>query len=103
MTRALIIGILSAAALAACSATPSHPFPSASSVPAQADLRASRTASAIAPGWCSTADGKALRPGSSDCNSITRKYSGEQLRATGMTDAAHALQMLDPSITAHGP
>lgn len=89
MTRALIIGILSAAALAACSTTPSHP--------------ASRTASAIPPGWCSTAGGKALQPGSSDCNSLTRKYSGEQLRATGMTDAAHALQMLDPSITAHGP
>ncbi|MDE2261392.1 MAG: hypothetical protein KGL45_02595 [Gammaproteobacteria bacterium] len=88
MTRALIIGILSAAALAACSTTPSQP--------------ASRTASAIAPGWCSTADGKALRPGSSECNSITRRYSGEQLRSTGMTDAAHALQMLDPSVTVHG-
>jgi hypothetical protein len=89
MTRALIIGILSAAALAACSTTPSRP--------------ASRTASAIPPGWCSTADGKALRPGSSDCNSITRSYSGEQLRGTGQTNAARALSMLDPSVTAHGP
>jgi hypothetical protein len=89
MIRALVIGILSAGALAACSATPSHPT--------------SRTASAIPPGWCSTAAGQALRPGSSGCNSLTRRYSGEQMRATGMTDAAHALQMLDPSITAHGP
>jgi hypothetical protein len=88
MTRALIIGILSAAALAACSTTASH--------------RASRTASAIPPGWCSTADGKALRPGSSGCNAVTRTYSGEQMRATGMTDAAHALHMLDPSITVQG-
>ncbi len=87
MNRALIIGILSVAALAACSTTPHH---------------ASRTAAAIPPGWCSTADGKALRPGSSGCNALTRTYSGEQMRGTGMTDAAHALQMLDPSITVHG-
>jgi len=88
MTRLMIIGILSAGALAACSTTPSH--------------HASRTASAIPPGWCSTADGKALRPGSNGCNALTRTYSGEQMRATGTTDAAHALQMLDPSITVHG-
>ena len=87
MIRALIIGILSVGALAACAATPSHP---------------ARTASAIAPGWCSTADGKALRPGSSRCNSMTRTFSGKQLRDTGMTNAALALQMLDPSITATG-
>ena len=89
MNRLLFIGILSAAALTGCTTTPSR--------------IASRTASAIPPGWCSTADGKALRPGSSSCNSLTRVYSGEQMQATGMTDAAHALQMLDPSITAHGP
>jgi hypothetical protein len=88
MIRALIIGILSAGTLAACSTTPSHP--------------ASRTAQAIPPGWCSTADGKALRPGSPGCDSLTRTYSGEQMRRTGMTDAAHALQMLDPSITVRG-
>jgi len=88
MIRALIIGILSAAALVACATTPSHP--------------ASHTASAIPQGWCSTADGQAVRPGSSHCNSVTRTYSGEQLRRTGMTDPAHALQMLDPSITARG-
>lgn len=89
MIRAFIIGILSAGALAACSTAPSHP--------------ASHATAAIPPGWCSTAGGKALRPGSSRCNSLTRTYSGEQMQATGMTDAAHALQMLDPSITAHGP
>jgi len=93
MNRPLIIGILSAGALAlslaACSTTPSR--------------TPSRTASTVPPGWCSTADGKVLRPGSSGCNSLTRTYSGEQMRATGMTNAARALQMLDPSITAHGP
>jgi hypothetical protein len=88
MTKALFIGILSAVALAACSTTPSH--------------HASRTASAIPPGWCSTADGRALPPGSSGCDALTRTYSGEQMRGTGMTDAAHALHMLDPSITVQG-
>lgn len=86
--RALTIGILSAGALAACSTTPSHP--------------ASRTASAIPPGWCATADGKALKPGAPGCDALSRTYSGEQMRRTGMTDAAHALQMLDPEITATG-
>ncbi|HEX3842909.1 MAG TPA: hypothetical protein VHV80_01000 [Steroidobacteraceae bacterium] len=89
MIRALIIGFLSAGALGACSSTPSH--------------RVNRTAAAIAPGWCSTADGKALRPGSNGCDPLTRRYSGEQLQRTGRIDAAHALQMLDPSITVRGP
>lgn len=88
MTRTLIFSILSAGALAACSTTPSHP---------------SRTAAAIPQGWCSTADGKAVRPGTRDCNAVTRTYSGEQLRQTGMTNAARALQMLDPSVTTRGP
>ncbi|HEV7139072.1 MAG TPA: hypothetical protein VGN43_20735 [Steroidobacteraceae bacterium] len=87
MNRLLIIGILSAGALAACATTPHS---------------GSQSAAAIPPGWCSTADGKALRPGSSGCNSLTRTYSGQQMQATGMTDAAHALQMLDPSITVQG-
>jgi hypothetical protein len=87
MIRALIIGILSAGALGACSTTPSHPT--------------SRTAAVIPPGSCSRADGKVLPPGTSGCTSITRVYSGEQLRQTGMTDAAHALQMLDPAVTVH--
>jgi hypothetical protein len=89
MMRTLIIGILSAAALGACSTTPSHP--------------ASRTAALIPQGWCSTADGKALRPGSRNCDLLTRTYSGAQLQQTGRTDVAHALQMLDPSITVRGP
>jgi hypothetical protein len=89
MIRALIIGILSAGALGACSSTPSHAL--------------HRTVAAVVPGWCTTADGKALRPGSNGCDLLTRNYSGEQLRRTGRTDAAHALQMLDPSITVRGP
>jgi hypothetical protein len=84
----LIIGILSAGALAACSTTPSHP--------------AVHTAAAIPAGWCSKADGTPLKPGSPGCNSLSKTYSGEQLRQTGFTDVAHALQMLDPDVTVHG-
>lgn len=89
MMRALIIGILSAAALGACSTTPSHP--------------AGHATALIPLGWCSTADGKAVRPGSKNCDMLTRSYSGTQLQQTGRTDVAHALQMLDPSITVRGP
>jgi len=85
MIRALIIGILSTGALVACSTTPSHPSP--------------RTAAAYPAGWCSTSDGKMVKPGTARCDAVRRTYSGQQLQGTGFTDAAHALQALDPSIT----
>ena len=86
MIRSLIIGILSAAALAACATSRSHP--------------AARSASVrIPPGWCATAEGQPLRPGSIGCDSLSRTYSGDQLRATGMTRVGDALRMLDPDIT----
>jgi hypothetical protein len=88
MVRALIIGILSVGALAACSTTASHP--------------AARIASAIPPGWCAQADGTPLKPGSPGCNSLTKTYSGDQLRQTGFTDVGHALQMLDPDVQVRG-
>lgn len=88
MNRPLIIGILSVAALAGCAATPSHP--------------AVHTAAVIPVGWCAQADGTPLKPGSPGCNSVTKTYSGEQLRQTGFTDVGHALQMLDPEVTIRG-
>jgi hypothetical protein len=88
MSRALIIGILSVVALAACSTTPSHP--------------AVHTAAVIPLGSCTKADGTVLKPGSPGCTSDTKTYSGEQLRQTGFTDVGHALQMLDPDVTFHG-
>jgi hypothetical protein len=88
MNRTLIIGILSAGALAACSTTPSHP--------------AVHTAAAVPAGWCARADDTPLKPGSPGCNSVNKTYSGEQLRQTGFTDVAHALQMLDPDVTIRG-
>ncbi len=88
MNRALIIGILSVGALAACATTPSHP--------------AVKTAAAVPAGWCAKADGTPIRPGSPGCNSMTKTYSGEQLQQTGFTDVAHALQMLDPDVQVRG-
>jgi hypothetical protein len=88
MNRTLIIGILSAGAVAACSTTPSHP--------------AVHTAAAVPAGWCARADDTPLQPGSPGCNSVNKTYSGEQLRQTGFTDVAHALQMLDPEVTIRG-
>jgi hypothetical protein len=61
-----------------------------------------KTAAAIPVGWCAKADGTPIRPGSPDCNSVTKTYSGEQLRQTGFTDLGHALQMLDPDVQVSG-
>ena len=96
MIRALVIGILSTGALAACSTTPSHP---------SASHLASHHAAATTypPGWCSTSDGRMVKPGTARCDAVRRTYSGDQLQGTGYTDAAHALQALDPSITTNGP
>jgi hypothetical protein len=40
-----------------------------------------------------------MKPGTARCDAVRRTYSGQQLQGTGFTDAAHALQALDPSIT----
>jgi hypothetical protein len=88
MIRALVFSLLSTAALAACASTPSHP--------------PSRSASAALPAGCSTTESRIARPESSGCYSPSRVYSQKDMRQTGKTDVAHALQMLDPSITVHG-
>jgi hypothetical protein len=45
------------------------------------------------------AQGKAAPMGMMGCTSEVRSYSSKDLRQTGRTDTAHALQMLDPSVT----
>ncbi len=42
-------------------------------------------------------------PGSPSCSPFTRRYSGQQLRQTGHTNAARALSALDPAVTTQGP
>lgn len=88
MIRALLISLFSAATLAACATSPSHP--------------SSRIASAVPPADCSTAYGEATRLDRSGCYSPIRVFSAEQMRSTGKTNVGQALQMLDPSITVHG-
>lgn len=46
---------------------------------------------------------QATRLSTGGCTSEVRSYSNEQLRETGKLDAAHALQMLDPAVTANPP
>ncbi len=84
----LSLGILAVSALAACSMTPAH--------------TAQRTAANLPHGRCESAFASATRLGGSRCNAATRSYSGEQIRRTGQSNPAVALQMLDPSITAVG-
>ena len=83
----MTFAILGAAALAACSTTPSHP--------------AVRTASAATAGSCPAARGAAALLGRRmrECSS----YSRRELMETGQqTNLALALQMLDPAVTASG-
>jgi hypothetical protein len=82
----LSLGIVAVSALAACSMTPAR--------------TAQRTAANLPQGRCATAFASATRLG--PCGAETRSYSGKQLRQTGRTNPAAALQMLDPSITAVG-
>ncbi len=77
MIQALIIGILSAAAVAACAASPGPV----------------KTAAAHSP-VCSR-----VPQATHSCISEVNSYSGKALRQTGKTETGQALQMLDPSVT----
>ncbi|MHB1872219.1 MAG: hypothetical protein ACYCT1_15385 [Steroidobacteraceae bacterium] len=81
MNRSLLIAIGSVIALSGCSSLPAP---------------AARTATAAA---CSP---RARQTGSEACQPFVRTYSGRQLRQTGQTNPAKALQMLDPSVSVTG-
>jgi hypothetical protein len=81
MNRSLLIAIGSVIALSGCSSLPAP---------------AARTATAAA---CSQ---RARQTGSEPCQPFVRTYSGRQLRQTGQTNPAKALQMLDPSVSVTG-
>jgi hypothetical protein len=80
MIRSLLIVLSSAIVLAGCAS-----LPAAKSVPTAANCP--REAAPL---------------GSNACRPFTRTYSGRQLRQTGQTNPARALQMLDPSVTVTG-
>ncbi len=81
MNRSFLIAIGSVIALSGCSSLPAS---------------AARTATAA----CSP---QARPTGSAACQQpFARTYSGRQLRQTGQTNPAKALQMLDPAVSVSG-
>ncbi len=82
MIRSLLIVIASAAALAGCATLPA-PKGTETAVAARC-LRG------------------VPRGGAGTCQAFTRTYSARQLRQTGHTNLARALQSLDPGVTATG-
>ncbi len=81
MIRSLLIVLSSAIVLAGCSSLPAP--------------KSAPTAAVSCPRG-------AARLGPNACRPFTRTYSGQQLRRTGQTNPARALQMLDPSVTVTG-
>ena len=79
MIRSLIIVIGSAVAVAGCASLPAHQAP-----PIAAARACPKGAPTVGPDAC--------RP-------FTRSYSQQDLRQTGWTNLAQALQALDPSVT----
>lgn len=77
---------------------------SAASTPAAAAAANGQTAARqlVKPGdrMCLQHTGSLIPPKKGECLPVTgRSYSGKELQNTGAIDNAHALQMLDPSIT----
>ena len=67
-----------------------------SSLPAQRPHRLAAT-----PAGC-VRGANSLGPSKGPCTSLGRSYSRRQIRQTGYTDLARALESLDPAITAVG-
>ncbi len=101
LALALLLGV----SLGSAAAQSSSPPPSAASPTDQA-APAAKSASAdhrlIKPGdrACLRSTGSLIPPKEGDCLPVAgRSYSHDELRNTGAIDNAHALQMLDPSIS----
>ena len=85
MFKTLLICAVVSASLIACSTTaPPRTAATATAQPCSADTGSRIT---LRPGQCSTTP--------------VRTYSNKDIERTGQTDLADALQMLDPSISAH--
>lgn len=82
MIRSILIAVGSAIALAGCASLTAPKGP--------------ETAAAV------SCPHDAPKLGPNACRPVGRSYSAEQLRRTGQTNLAQALQMLDPSISASG-
>ena len=78
--------------LAACSSAPAT----------RADTKNASAAAATQRCFGTTTTASRIPPGPNECAtaaSPVRSYSSEEIDRTGATDAAHALQLLDPSVT----
>ena len=98
VTFALITALGLSAAAVAQQATPAAVT---SSAQARQDATPSRHR-ILKPGdrGCLQSTGSLIPPRKGECLPVAgRSYSGRELRRTGATDTAHALQMLDPSIS----
>lgn len=100
MSRSSIASLVLVAALGfSAAAAASEPAPAGSTAQATA-VGAQRQA--IKPGDrnCLRSTGSLIPPKKGACLPVAgRSYSGRELRNTGAIDNAHALQMLDPSIS----
>ncbi|WP_458071541.1 hypothetical protein [Rhodanobacter sp. BL-MT-08] len=96
---------LSAGVLSAATAQSSPSAPPAASSSDQASTTSKKTGAdhrLIRPGdrTCLRSTGSLIPPKNGDCLPVAgRSYSHDELRNTGAIDNAHALQMLDPSIS----
>jgi hypothetical protein len=54
---------------------------------------------AATPSFCLTQTGSRIPAGNTDCTAVGRSYSEQEIRETGRTTAAGALEMLDPTVT----
>jgi len=85
MFKTLVICAVVSASVAGCSTTSTRPATPTAAVACPQNSSASRLPQR--PGTCSSTPG--------------RTYSNEDIQRTGQTDVASALQLLDPSISAH--
>jgi hypothetical protein len=110
VSRYAVLAFALAAGLTMMGAAAAQNLPSASSStvakPSGSPGTASKTADAdrrlIKPGDrnCLRSTGSLIPPKKGDCLPVAgRSYSRDELRSTGAIDNAHALEMLDPSIS----
>jgi len=76
--------------LASCASTP----------PAPQTAKATSPSSSGSPAGCVNKTASRLPSRPEDCAGFGNSHSQDALKSTGQTDAANALQLLDPSVTA---
>jgi len=91
LNKLLIVAGLSLC-VAACATTP----------PATPDASKRTAATAATPAGCVTDTGTRLPVKPGDCAAPGHVWTDQEVRGTGVTDSAHALRLLDPTVTVTG-